>query len=80
MNDIRNLLFELQFTADYHGEKQRARLNAHLDQGRTIASFLYDENERHIDEHIVLLRRAHETVKELSEQANKPLWHHILKK
>jgi hypothetical protein len=78
--ELRSLLFELEFAADYHGGKQRDRLSAHLDEGKTIASFLYNELERNIDDHVVLLRRAHAALTEIVEQQPKPLWHHILKK
>jgi hypothetical protein len=77
---LENLLFELDFYANYHREKQLTRFNAHLDEGKTIASFLYNELERNIDEHIALLRRAHTALTEIVEEKPKPFWHHILKK
>ena len=77
---LQNLLFDLDFYANYHREKQLVRFHAHLDEGNTIASFLYNELERNIDEHVALLRRAHTALTEIVEQPVKPLWRRILNK
>ena len=69
--DLTDLIFDLSFYSDYHQEKQTERLNAHLETAASIASFLYDENERTIDAQIHLLRRAHVALKELTEKKSR---------
>jgi hypothetical protein len=65
-----NLIWDLDFYVNYYRKKQMERLNAHLEEKRSLSSFLYSENEQDLDSLIAAAQRVLDALEAENDKKN----------